>query len=81
MKLEISPELVKSCDRQLIFQSDIEAVIRHCEDENRYLIAEDGSFIGHSRFGTQTVWTVWKKDGDTYLILNAYSHRMVIEGE
>ena len=81
MKLEISPELAKNCDRQLILQSDIEAVIRHCEDENRYLIAEDGSFIGHKRFGTQTVWTVWKKNGDVYQILNAYSHRMVIEGE
>lgn len=81
MKLEISQELLYSCDRQLILKSDIEEVIRHCERENRFLLAEDGTHIGHKKTGTATCWVVWKKEGETYRIQNAYSHRMTIEGE
>jgi len=28
-----------------------------------------------------TYWVTWKKEGDTYRILNAYDHRMSIVGE
>ena len=79
MHLEIPEELVRSMDRQLILNSDIEAVIRHCEGENRYLITEDGAFIGHLQIGLVTYWVSWKKEEDHYRILNAYSHRMVIK--
>ena len=81
MNLEIPEDLVRSMDRSLILNSDIEAVIRHCEETGRFLIAEDGSRIGHLKIGMVTYWVSWKKEGDTYRILNAYNHRMTIAGE
>ncbi len=81
MKFEIPEELVHNMDRQLILTSDVEAVIRHCEQENRYLITDDDICIGHRRLGHITYWVSWKKEGETYRVLSAYSHRMVIEGE
>ena len=81
MKLDISEELAKDMDRLLILNSDIEAVIRHCEETGRFLKAEDESMIGHLRIGMVTYWVSWKTEGETYRILNAYNHRMTIAGE
>ncbi|MBE6016373.1 MAG: FAD-binding protein [Lachnospiraceae bacterium] len=81
MKLDIPQELVHSMDRALILNSDVEAVIRHCEETGRFLINGDGDHIGHLKIGMVTYWVTWKKEGDTYRILNAYDHRMSIVGE
>ncbi len=81
MDLVISPELQADCERQLILRSDMEEVIQTCEKENRYLLGEEGVCIGHKKIGASTCWVIWKKTGEQYQIQNAYSHRMVIEGE
>lgn len=81
MKLIISDEVAAVMDRALILADDLETVIEACEKEQAYIIRPDGSRIGHRRIGMMTYWVIWNKEGETYRILNAYCHRMVIEGE
>ncbi len=81
MKLMIQQDVVLKMDRELILNSDIESVIRSSEESGRYIIADNGLCIGHMKLGLVTYWVTWKKEGDTYLILNAYNHRMEIREE
>lgn len=80
-KMVISEDLACKMDRSLILDSDVEAVIRHCEETGRYLINEEGAYIGHLKIGIVTYWVFWEKEGDIYNILNTYNHRMTIIGE
>ena len=80
-KLVISEDLAHKMDRLLILDSDIEAVIHHCEETGSMLTDEEGAYIGHLKIGIVTYWVFWRKEGDTYSILNAYNHRMTIAGE
>ena len=81
MKLIISDELRQRLDRMLILDEDVEAVIRRCAGEQRFIKTEDGRCIGHLKQGTLTYWAVWRCVEDAYQVLNVYSHRMSIEGE
>ena len=81
MILTISDECRQSMDRQLILESDIEAVICACEQDQTYLITDGGDYIGHRKLGIVTYWAVWKRNGEEVELKSAYSHRMVIEGE
>lgn len=82
VKLIIPDEIKKSLDADYTLESDLAAVVAHCEAtgqkiENR----DDGTFSGHLRIGYRTHWVKYKPEGDGYLVLSAYSHRMNIKGD
>ena len=81
LKLLISDELRASMERSLIGDYDVEEVIRSCEETKNYLITEIGTKIGHLKLRTITYWAEWREEDGAYRILNAYCHRMTIEGE
>ena len=81
MNLVISDELRQKLNEMLILDEDLEAVVEHSERNSQYLKKANGDCIGHLRQGCVTYWAVWRREGDTVHLLNAYSHRMVIEGE
>lgn len=81
MDLIISGELRQKLNEQLILDEDLEAVIRHCEETNQYLKKAGGECIGHLRQGCVTYWAQWCREDGQIRLVNAYSHRMVIEGE
>ena len=81
--LLISPELTEKLNAQLILESDLAETIEYIESSgNRLLDPETGHCIGHHKQGHITYWVVYEKQGDdAYRIVNAYSHRLSIEGE
>lgn len=81
MNLIISDELRQKLNEMLILDEDLEAVIEHSERTTQYLKKPNGDCIGHLRQGCVTYWAVWRREGEQIRLLNAYSHRMVIEGE
>lgn len=80
MKLEISPELRERLDQDLILEDDIRTVIESCEKSGRKLRdTANGSFIGHLAIGPVTYWAEYKPVEGGYKVLNAYSHRLVLQ--
>jgi ribosomal protein S24E len=79
IELIIPPELTEKLCRLLIVEDDIAGVIGYCEDTGNKISEEStGCYIGHLRQGFITYWVVYKKSGDRYEVVNAYSHRMQI---
>jgi hypothetical protein len=82
IKLLVSPELSAKLDALLILQTDLVATIAHIEATGeRIRDPRKGCLIGHHKQGSVTYWVEYEQDGDAYRILNAYSHRLSIEGE
>ncbi|MGI5900942.1 MAG: pyridine nucleotide-disulfide oxidoreductase/dicluster-binding protein [Desulfitobacteriia bacterium] len=78
----ISPELTEKLNKQLIIEDDIRETIKYCESTgNKIYNPEKGYYIGHLRQGLLTYWVFYKIEGEAYRLINAYSHRLKIEGE
>ena len=81
-KIILDPQLEQKLDRLLILESDIVETIEFCETTGSLLQNPDtGSYIGHRRLGLVTYWVEYTKEENLYNVINAYSHRMQIEGE
>ena len=78
----VSPELTAKLDALLILEGDLVATIEHCEATGDRLVdPQKDCFIGHHKQGLITYWVEYRREGDAFRILNAYSHRLTIEGE
>lgn len=82
MNLIIAAELRKKMDAELILETDIAAVIEHCEACGRKAFdPASGSFSGYRQIGSMTYWAEYRVGPDGGItLLNAYGHRMSIEG-
>ena len=81
-KIVLDSSLEQKLDRLLILESDIVETIEFCETNGSLLQNPDtGSYIGHRRLGLVTYWVEYIKEENQYIVKNAYSHRMQIEGE
>ena len=77
--LEISAELSAKLSANWIIEDDIVKTIERCEQSGRKILnQETGRFHGHHVIGYTTYWVEYEKDGDSYTLINAYSHRMKI---
>lgn len=81
MDMIVSEKLRRKLDEMLIIDDDLKSVIGYCERTGKYLQTTDGDCIGHLKQGCVTYWAVWREADDQVVLVNAYSHRMVIEGE
>jgi hypothetical protein len=64
----------------MILESDIEAVIEHCENSGRKMLdPNSGHFIGHLQVGNMTYWAEYALVENGFELFNAYSHRMSID--
>ena len=81
-KIILDPQLEQKLDKLLILENDIIETIEFCETTGSLLQNPDtGSYIGHRRLGLVTYWVEYTKEENQYIVINAYSHRMQIEGE
>ncbi|MGI5892396.1 MAG: pyridine nucleotide-disulfide oxidoreductase/dicluster-binding protein [Bacillota bacterium] len=81
-KIIIPPEVEEKLNLNLITKDDIRQVIEHCEETgNKVIDTKTGNYIGHLKEGVLTFWVIYQVEGDVYTIVNAYYHRMTIEGE
>ncbi|WP_214658804.1 pyridine nucleotide-disulfide oxidoreductase/dicluster-binding protein [Candidatus Formimonas warabiya] len=79
LKLKISDVLTEKMNKCLILEDDVSKTIMHCEQTGRKLIdAATGYFIGHLQLGAITYWAVYKGEGDSFEVINVYSHRLKI---
>ncbi|MGE4484737.1 MAG: pyridine nucleotide-disulfide oxidoreductase/dicluster-binding protein [Oscillospiraceae bacterium] len=79
-KLIISEELRKRISREWILETDILDVIIYCEKTCKKLRdTESGVFIGYKVIGNMTYWVSYIPRGNSYEVINAYGHRMMIE--
>ena len=61
---------------------DLAAVVEHCERTGRKLLDPDaGSFSGHLVVGHTTCWAEYRPVPGGFELINAYAHRMSLEGE
>lgn len=82
IELIIDDHIKKMMDDRLILEADIKKVIGQCEEtKNMFFNAEKGHYLGFRRILNVTYWVEYKKIGDSYKIINIYSHRMDIQGE
>jgi len=81
-EIVLAPELSEKLDRLLILEDDIRETISHAEKTGSVVLdPATGRRIGHRRIGVVTYWVEYKAEKGRYTVNNAYSHRMVIEGE
>lgn len=81
-RLDISETLLEKLDQEYLLVEDIRQVIAAAEASGNYFIrAEDSVRIAHGPAGRTTLWVEYQPQGDGYLLLNAYSHRMQIESD
>ena len=79
--LVISPELRQKLGDARIPESDVEAVVEHCESTGRKVVDPSrATSCGYRQIGHATYWVEYRVlGGGRYEVLNAYSHRMTIE--
>jgi hypothetical protein len=79
IQLAMSDEVRARLEVRHILDEDLRSVIAHSERTGRRLLAPDGDhFLASHRPTAVTYWVEYTKDGSSYVILNAYSHRMEI---
>ncbi len=80
INLRIAPQLKLKLDREMILETDIEAVVEYCESSGRKVLdPESGHFSGHLQIGQMTFWAEYRAMGEGFELINAYGHRMGIE--
>jgi hypothetical protein len=83
IKLKWEPGVLEKISQQRILEEDILRVIEFCETTKRKVYhAEKKTWSGYREIGFMTYWVEYEEeDVETFLVHNAYSHRMKIELE
>ncbi len=82
IKLDIPPELKIKLNNEMILEADIQKVVEHCETSgNKIVNTDSNTYVGHKLIGRMTYWIEYRDKEDHFELVNAYSHRMNIEGE
>ena len=80
VKLRISSEVQELMDKRLILEEDLCAVIHFAETSNTKLLnRQTGHFMAHHKPSAVTYWVEYSRDGDEFVVHNAYSHRMEVQ--
>jgi len=82
IKLKIGPDMKAKLDREHILEEEITEVVQCCETTGRKIeLADKATFSGYHRIGHMTYWVEYRREGDGFELVNAYSHRMKIDLE
>jgi len=77
----MSDAVRRTIDERRILEDDVRTVIEQAEATGAWLqSAETGHLLAYSKLGNVTFWVEYAKNGDTFTVFNAYSHRMKIVG-
>lgn len=82
INLEISGEVRAKMESRLILVEDLQKVIEHAETSGEcFLSQETGHFLAFFKPNLITYWVEYTKQGETYVVHDAYSHRMQVGGD
>lgn len=80
--LQIPAEVRARLEERLILVEDIQQVIEFAERTGaRFLDPDTGRFLASHRPASVTYWVEYSPHGDSFVIHNAYSHRMFVGRE
>ena len=80
--LTLSAELRALIESRLILVEDIQKVIEHAETSGeRFINQENNHTLAYFKPNSITYWVEYAKNNAGYLVHDAYSHRMELEGE
>lgn len=82
LRIRIPDNVSRLLQERWLLEEDIAAVIAHCEETGEYLCLPDSLIrIGHLELRSVTYWVHYTRTPDGYELVNAYSHRMCLEGK
>jgi len=77
----IDDKIKEKMEDELILEIDIKKVIGYAEKtKNSFFDPETEHILAWRRLINVTFWVEYKKHNDTFIIINAYSHRMEVTG-
>lgn len=76
----LSNEMKEKINGEYILEEEVEKVIRYCEKTGKKMVSAEGNFIGHLKIGYMTYWVEYDDSDEALYLINAYSHRMHIQG-
>ena len=80
IKLRIPSNVQALMDKRLILEEDLRAVIHFAETSNTKLLnRQTNHFMAHHKPAVVTYWVEYSRDGDEFVVHNAYSHRMEVQ--
>jgi len=75
----ISPEVEALLEERGVREEDVQRVILHGEETgNIFLHPSTGRLTAYFRPGNTTYWVEYEREGGTFRVIRAYSHRMLI---
>jgi hypothetical protein len=81
-RLVIGAEVQEKMDARKILEEDVcQAIELGEETKRRTFDPEKGTYTCYRESGNITFWAEYRKDGETYEVVNAYTHRMKIKLE
>lgn len=80
MAIMLPDEVIARMNAQLILEEDIRDVLREAERSGRYSYSPDDElYTAYLLKGNVTFWVDYRPNDGGYEVINAYSHRMIIE--
>jgi hypothetical protein len=77
IKVTVSKDILARLEERLILVADVQQVIAYAERTGSWLLnPQTGHRLAHHRPATVTYWVEYTREEDTYIIFNAYCHRM-----
>ncbi len=77
LSLRIPPDVLERMERRHILRQDVERVIRAAEADGRcFRDKQSGRFLAVLQPGAVTYWAEYSRDGNGFILHDAYSHRM-----
>ncbi len=81
-KIKISDGLKLKLSENRILEEEVAQVIEFLERSKRVIYDEDSETLsGYMKIGMATYWVEYKVDGDFYILVDSYTHRISIELE
>ncbi len=78
--IEIAQLLKQKISDSYLFEEDCVKTLLHCEQSGQKIYDDQKDvFIGHLLIGYITHWIEYRPQGDGFVLLNAYAHRMLIQ--
>jgi uncharacterized protein YjiS (DUF1127 family) len=78
--VDISESLKQKLHSAYLLEEDCIKTLLYCEQTGKKLYdAKKDAFIGHLLIGYMTHWVEYRRQGDGFVLLNAYAHRMQIQ--
>lgn len=79
LPISVSDRVREKLEERHILDSDIKQTLWKASSMGRYLISPEGTKLACSRIGNVNFWVEYREDDQSFTIINAWSHRMIME--